>query len=162
MTESPQVICSCGATEVHATAPDRCVRGHVLVGNETALKHGVRRFEATGQAPAAVQQTVDAFREAVIADRGGASELSTLDSAYIRRLAEAETLARLLAADLATRGIFTPKGRVRNTFQRWTEIVGLWDRLCQRVGTDRRAKAVASLREYLQEQPSEVPSDDQH
>jgi hypothetical protein len=148
-TETPQPLCSCGADERHATDADRCIRGHVLIGNQTRRVHGVRAFETTGRLPDVLRQTVDEFRESVITDRGGASELSTLEAAYTRRLTEAETVVRLIASDLASRGLFTPRGRVRNTFQRWIEAVNLWDRLAQRVGTDRRARAIPTLRDYL-------------
>lgn len=146
---SPSAICSCGATERHSTDADRCTRGHVLVGNQARRLHGVRAFETTGRLPDILRQTVEEFRASVIADRGGASELSTLEAAYIRRLSEVETVARLLAADLASRGLLTPRGRVRGTFSRWLECIDRWDRLAQRVGTDRRGRAVSSLRDYL-------------
>jgi hypothetical protein len=131
-----------------------CVNGHFVPGNTARRLHGVRAFETTGRLPDVLRQTVEEFREAVLSDRGGATELSTLEAAYVRRLSEAETVARLLAADLAARGLFTPKGRVRNTFQRWTEAVSLWDRLAQRVGVDRRSRTVSSLRDYLAQAPS--------
>jgi hypothetical protein len=126
-----------------------CANGHFIPGNAARRLHGVRAFETTGRVPDVLRQAVEEFRESVIADRGGRSELSTLESAYCRRLSEAGTVARLLAADLAARGLFTPRGRVRNTFQRWTEAVALWDRLAQRVGVDRRARPVPSLSDYL-------------
>ena len=147
-TETPTPLCSCGATERHTTDADRCVRGHVLVGNQTRRVHGVRAFETTGRLPDVLRQTVEEFRQAVITDRGGSAELSTLEAAYIRRLSEVETVARLLAADLASRGLTTPRGRVRGTFSRWLECLDRWDRLAQRVGTDRRSRTV-TLRDYL-------------
>ena len=67
----------------------------------------------------------------------------TLEAAYIRRLSEVEAVARLLAADLATRGLTTEHGRVRGTFSRWLECLDRWDRLAQRVGTDRRARGLS-------------------
>jgi hypothetical protein len=133
----------CGATARHATNPNMCSAGHFIVGNAQRRTHGVRAFETTGHLPDVLRQTVEEFREAVIADRGGAAELSTLESAYIRRLSEVEAVARLLAADLASRGLTTAKGRVRSTFSRWLEAVDRWDRLAQRVGTDRRARALS-------------------
>ena len=149
----PTEICPCGATDRHSVEVDRCIRGHVLVGNQARRTHGVRAFETKGQLPDAFRQTVDEFRQAVITDRGGASELTTLEAAYIRRLSEIEAVARLLAADLASRGLTMPRGRVRSTFSRWLECLDRWDRLAQRVGTERRAKAVAtSLRDYLAQQ----------
>ena len=81
--------------------------------------------------------------------------MSTLEQAYCRRLGETEAVVRLLASDLATRGLFTPRGRVRNTFQRWTEAVSQWDRLAQRVGLGRQARAV-TLRDYLAQAGAEV------
>ena len=90
---------------------------------------------------------------------GGSAELSTLEAAYVRRLSEAETVARLLAADLAARGLFTPKGRVRNTFQRWTEAINLWDRLAQRVGVDRRSRPVLSLQDYMAQAQEQRPEE---
>jgi hypothetical protein len=148
-TDTPPPICRCGATERHESNAHMCANGHFIAGNAARRLHGVRAFETTGRLPDVLRQTVEEFRESVIADRGGSSELSTLEAAYVRRLSEAETVARLLAADLAARGLFTPKGRVRNTFQRWSEAVGLWDRLAQRVGVDRRSRPVPSLRDYL-------------
>ncbi len=155
-TETPSPpICSCGTTERHPAAADRCSRGHVLVGNsvgkqfedgnQAARTHGQYAYEARGAAalPDVLRQSVEQFREAVITDRGGASELSTLESAYIRRLSEVEAVARLLAADLASRGLTTAKGRVRSTFSRWLEALDRWDRLAQRVGTDRKARPMS-------------------
>jgi hypothetical protein len=150
-TDTPP-LCSCGATERHTADADRCVRGHVLVGNQTRRVHGVRAFETTGRLPDVLRQTVEEFRQAVITDRGGSAELSTLEAAYIRRLSEVETVARLLAADLASRGLTTPRGRVRGTFSRWLECLDRWDRLAQRVGTDRRSRTV-TLRDYLAHTP---------
>lgn len=141
-------VCACGATERHASTPNMCVNGHFVLGNQARRTHGVRAFETTGRLPDVLRQTVDEFREAVIADRGGPAELSTLQQAYCRRLSETEAVVRLLASDLATRGLFTPRGRVRNTFQRWTEAVSQWDRLAQRVGVARQARAL-SLCDYL-------------
>jgi hypothetical protein len=138
----------CGATARHETNAHMCSRGHFQPGNQARRIHGVRGFETTGRLPDVLRQTVEEFRLAVIADRGGEAEMSTLDAAYIRRLTEAETVVRLIASDLAKRGLFTPRGRVRNTFSRWTEAMNLWDRLAQRIGTDRRARAV-SLQDYL-------------
>lgn len=159
-TETPTPICRCGATERHSSNAHMCANGHFIPGNTARRLHGVRAFETTGRLPDVLRQTVEEFREAVLSDRGGSAELSTLEAAYVRRLSEAETVARLLAADLAARGLFTPKGRVRNTFQRWTEAVGLWDRLAQRVGVDRRARTVPSLQDYLRQ--AQAPSPEEH
>jgi hypothetical protein len=87
-------------------------------------------------------------------------ELSTLEAAYVRRLSEVETVARLLASDLASRGLMTPRGRVRGTFSRWLECLDRWDRLAQRVGTDRRGRQVPSLSAFLQQAAAATKGDD--
>jgi hypothetical protein len=86
----------------------------------------------------------------VITDRGGTDQLTAIECGYVRRLGELETVARLLASDLAQRGLFTAKGRVRGTFSRWLETLDRWDRYAQRVGAERRAKPVR-LVDYLAE-----------
>jgi hypothetical protein len=48
---------------------------------------------------------VDALREGVIADRGGESELSTLEHSYIEKLGDIDVTIRLLTRDIATNGL---------------------------------------------------------
>lgn len=81
--------------------------------------------------------------------------LSAIEGGYVRRLGELETVSRLLAGDLAQRGLFTPKGRVRSTFSRWLETLDRWDRFAQRVGVERRARRVSSLGEFFAEREHE-------
>ena len=149
-TSAQNSICTCGATSLHADDAHRCSAGHVLAGNSAARKTGVRAFETRGPAalPADMRQSVDEFRAQVIADRGGVDELTAVEGAYIRRLAELETVTRLLASDLAQRGLFTPRGRVRGTYGRWLETLDRWDRYAQRVGLERRSKPAPSPADY--------------
>ena len=142
------------AKQPHPEFPDRWADGTVRPGFPgPALKHGVHSYEKHGASalPDVLRQTVEQFREAVIADRGGASELSTLEAAYIRRLSEVETVTRLLASDLVQRGLMTAKGRVRGTFTRWLEALDRWDRLAQRIGVQRMAKPALTLDAYLRD-----------
>ncbi|MBA2305204.1 MAG: hypothetical protein H0W08_21600, partial [Acidobacteria bacterium] len=71
--------------------------------------------------------------------------LTAIEAGYVRRMAELETVTRLLASDLAQRGMFTTKGRVRNTFSRWLETLDRWDRYAQRIGVHRQPKRVDPL-----------------
>lgn len=139
------VVCRCGAG-IHAADTSRCASGHTLAGHAgPALKHGVwslERGRGAESLPPVVRDTVDAFREQVIADRGGADSLTAIEGGYVRRLGELEAVVRLLAADLAQRGLTTPKGRVRGTFGRWLEALDRWDRFAQRVGVDRKARRI--------------------
>jgi hypothetical protein len=119
-----------------------------LAGNEFALRSGVRRFEKHGTVAPEIGLSVQDFTARVVTDRG--DDLTAVQSAYVRRLGELETVARLLATDLAQRGLFTPRGRVRSTFSKWLETLDRWDRFAQRVGAERKARPVPSLAEYLE------------
>ena len=62
---------------------------------------------------------------------------------------EVETTLRLLAADLATRGLTTETGRVRSTFGKWLEALDRWEKLAAHISDGRRARQVPSLSAYL-------------
>lgn len=106
--------------------------------------------------PPETRQTIEVFREAVIQDRGGPENLTTVEAGYIRRLAELETVARLLASELAAHGVLTPRRRVRGIYGKWLETLDRWHRFAQAVGTERRARQVPTLREYLEQRTSQV------
>jgi hypothetical protein len=146
----PTPICACGAAERHGADAHRCAHGHALPGNQLHRTHGTYSFRDRGEAslPTDVRMTVADFRAAVISDRGGTEELSTIEAARIGHLAEVETTLRLLAHDLATRGLTTAKGRVRSTFSRWLEALDRWERLAGHIGDGRRARQVP-LSAYL-------------
>jgi hypothetical protein len=132
----------------HPDYPDRWSDGTLRQGNETALKHGLRRFEQRGAVPDELRVTTEEFRDGLVADQGGADALTTVRAGYCRRLSEIETCVRLLQNDLVQRGLFTPRGRVRNTYSRLLETIDRWDRLAQRLGMERRSKQVPSPQEY--------------
>jgi hypothetical protein len=159
--ESTPPLCSCGATERHATVADRCARGHALPGNQLHRTHGTYSFRDRGEAalPSDVRMTVAEFKAQVVSDRG--VELSAIEAARIGHLAEVETTLRLLAHDLATRGLMTAKGRVRSTFSKWLEALDRWERLAGHIGDGRRARQVPSLSDYLAQQ-AQAPSPEDH
>ena len=149
-TTPPVAVCSCGAGP-HATHAGICERGHAMRGNQLHRTHGAYSFRDRGVAslPSDVRLTVADFKATVISDRGGAEELSAIEAARIGHLAEVETTLRLLAHDLATRGLMTAKGRVRSTFSKWLEALDRWERLAGHVGDGRRPRQVPSLSAYL-------------
>ena len=134
----------------HPEHGDRWADGTVRPGNQAARTHGAYAFENRGPAalPADLRVSVDEFRAQVIRDRGGVDGLTAIEGGYIRRLGELETVVRLLASDLATRGLFTPRGQVRGTFSRWLESLDRWDKYAQRIGVDGH-KPVLTLSQRL-------------
>ena len=146
----------------HPVHADRFADGTLRPGFPgPALKSGV--FSAAvkrGDVPTDLRQSIDEFRVGLISDRGGASELSTVEAGYIARLCDVEVCCRLLQNDLVTRGVFTVKGRVRSTYDRFLTTIGTWDKLAQRVGADRRAKQVPSLQDFLEQRLDESGTHD--
>jgi hypothetical protein len=140
MADAP-ATCKCGAP-ANPRNPERCTRGHCLPGYRgPAWRHGVKSFEARGPEalPQELRTSVDGFRDALVADRGGLENTTTIERGYINRLVEIETVARLTAADLAQRGL------VRGTFDRWATSCELWDRYARRLGMDRKARHIDTL-----------------
>ena len=160
--ETP-VVCSCGAGP-HATRPNTCVRGHLTRGNQNARKSGVYAFRDRGAAslPPDVRLTVAEFKAQVERDRGGREELSAIEAARIGHLAEVETTLRLLASDLAQRGLTTAKGRVRSTFSKWLDAISTWERLAARIGDGRRARQLPSLSEYMEQARTSASPEQEH
>ncbi len=155
------IVCKCGASP--RADGRRCVRGHVLAGNDvgvssrfapgntSAQTHGawsLQRGRGEAALPATIAQTIEEFRASVISDRGGLENMTTVEVALVRRLSELEATCRLLAADIASKGLLTPRGRVRGVYRQWLESLDRFEKYCVRVGVDRRARVV-TLQERL-------------
>jgi hypothetical protein len=137
--------------ESAAERQERDERGRYLPGSQEGNQHartsGVRAFELHGEAalPSELRDELAAFRAALMADQGGASELTAIRAGYVQRLSEVEACLRLLAEDLRTRGLMTKRGRVRSTYDKLLQTIDRWDRLAQRLGMERRTLQVSSF-----------------
>jgi len=71
-------------------------------------------------------------------------------------LGDIDITIRLLTHDIATNGLLTPGGRVRDVYDKLLAGLAAFDRYAQRVGLQRRAKPVQSLSEVLdaEDQPN--------
>ena len=117
--------------------------------NTVNLKAGVRRYETKGTLPDELRAQVDAFGAGLVADQGGASEVTTIGGGYVRKLRHLEGYCELLAADLKKHGITTKRGSVRSAFTAYLAAIDRWDRIAQRLGMARRAKPVQDVDAYL-------------
>jgi hypothetical protein len=148
----------CANPKCHApidpTSGARCAKcGRVQFGNQYTLVHGGYAGGVRRDTPEDVQATraaVHDFRERLVADQGGRDALTAIHDGYITRLCEAESLCRLIGRDLAQRGCFTPRGRMRGTFAAFISAVTVWDRIGQRLGMARRQRDIGdvSIEEY--------------
>ena len=126
-------------TDTRDAATGRLLRGHIAAqttGVQTFLRRGPDALDD------GLREEHFAFRSAVYADLGGEEQLSTLAKSYVERLAELNTVANLLALDLAKRGILSPRGRVRSSLDQFMKCLDRWDKLAQRIGMERRPKRI--------------------
>ena len=117
-------------------------RGRWAPNNDGALQHGARRYELRGVLPDDVRVDLDAWSGQLMADRGGATELSAIEGAYCRRLTQLEGALELLGRDLHQHGVMTPRGRPRAAYRTFLDTLATFDRLAQRLGLERKAKRV--------------------
>jgi hypothetical protein len=144
------VVCpQCGALNPAGAkvckANPKC--GSFLPANQAARTTGIY---ARSQ-PSDIHQHAEAFTAGVISDLGGASELTTLENSYVRKLGDIDVTIRLLTHDIATNGLLTPGGRVRDVYDKLLSGLAAFDRYAQRVGLERRSKRVQSVADIIAE-----------
>jgi hypothetical protein len=146
----------CGARERHPANPkNQCVRGHFIVGSQQRLTHGARAFERHGDAvvPADVRLSADDFLKGIIADKGGASNLSTFKREYAQRARDLRVMLDLILQELVRNGLTTKGGRVRSAVSKYLEIFDRFDKVAQRLGLERDAREALSLTARLAAAP---------
>lgn len=135
--DDAKTCAKCGAS--HASTRTQCDKcGSFLTGNLAAKTHGL----FVTQQPPELKAHVDDFVAGVVADLGGASEMTTLKRGYVQKLGELELTISLLVEDIARRGLLTPTGHVRSTYPALLTALATFDRLAQRIGLERRAKHI--------------------
>jgi hypothetical protein len=138
------------ANEAGATS-GRDPAGRFTAGNVAAVKSGIYAAGfKRGDVPADLRMTAEDFRDGIVADLGGLSEMSTIERAYAQRLSDIDVTARMLLNDLIRRGLFTERGRVRSCYGRLLETYDRFDRFAQRLGMARRAKRVDVAAQFAQ------------
>jgi hypothetical protein len=116
-----------------------------LRANQVARRTGIY----ARQQPADLRLSADDLMAGIVSDLGGTDELSTLQTAYVRKLADIEITIRLLTSDIAAHGLLTPGGRVRDVYDKLLAGLGVFDRYAQRIGLERRARKVGNIAEQL-------------
>jgi hypothetical protein len=129
-------------------------KGRFAPGNNAARKTGATEFERHGAEVLTpdFRAEHENFRNDLIADQGGLSELSTVRLALIERAAQAHTMASLLAADLSRRGVTTERGRTRKSLDQFFKCVDRFERLARRIGLERRPKVARRTLEDFERQ----------
>ena len=146
----------CGATARHPTNPkNMCVRGHFIPGSQQRLTHGARAFERHGDAvvPPDVRLTADDMLAGIIADKGGANNLTTLKREYAQQARHFRVMLDLILHDLVRNGVTTKGGRVRSAVSKYLEIFDRFDKVAQRLGLERDAREALSFTARLAAAP---------
>jgi hypothetical protein len=155
-TETPPPICACGATEQHAVDAHRCARGHALPGNQLHRVHGAYSFRDRGErtVPADFRTSADDMLAGIIADKGGAENLTTLKREYAQQVRNLRVMLDLIGNYLVRNGLTTPRGRVRTAVNKYLEVFDRFDKAAQRLGLERDARPVPTLNEFLEARAS--------
>ena len=119
-----------------------------LPKNQLQREHGIY---SRLPPPADLREKVDALRAGVISDRGGESELSTLERSYVEKLGDIDVTIRLLTHDIAVHGLLTKSGGVRGVYDKLLAGLAAFDRYAVRVGLERRAKSVQTIAEIMRD-----------
>jgi hypothetical protein len=143
-----EVICpQCGAVNPPGSkvckANPTC--GSFLPTNQAARTTGIY---ARSQPPH-LKEHAQELMSGIASDLGGEAELSTLENSYVRKLGDIDITIRLLTHDIATYGLLTPGGKVRDVYDKLLAGLAAFDRYAQRVGLERLTKRVPSLSEVM-------------
>jgi hypothetical protein len=113
-----------------------------LPANQLQRKTGIYSRQPP---PPEIREKADELRAGVIADRGGLSELTTLELSYVEKLGDLDVTIRLITHDIAVNGLMTPGGNVRAVYDKLLAGLAAFDRYAQRIGTERRSRTVNPL-----------------
>lgn len=155
---------SAGVEPIRETADEAPEPGnkaaHPLYSNRWA--DGTQRLHADGIArkhpkmatdTADVQQRLREDRDAIIADRGGAENLSRILISASGELAFVLFALDQWKAHFIDKGLTTRRGRVRSAYASYLSTLDRYIRLAQMVGLDRRPRRVPSPAEWLDSLP---------
>jgi hypothetical protein len=141
-SQAQPVVCARCQTP---NAPDEavCVScKSFLPANQLQRKTGIYSRQPP---PPEIREKADELRAGVITDRGGLSELTTLELSYVEKLGDLDVTIRLLTHEIATNGLLTPGGNVRAVYDKLLAGLAAFDRYAQRIGVERRQRSVNPL-----------------
>jgi hypothetical protein len=130
--------------------------GQFLPLNKAAEVHGVVTAERRGLTPEMVR-TLAEFRSAVLADLGGAENLSAIERAYVESLVSTASIIEMLAAYLRANGPLTARGRQRTSVATMLAAISTFDKLSARLGLERRKKpaSLTTIEDYMNSREAE-------
>lgn len=155
--------CRCG--RAWRDTPDargvwRCGQGHPKPGTPgLALKHGGRSMNVLRGTLPSQEKAVELLGErqaAILADLGGADQVSWLRTDLVRRYLEMSLVADYLAHNMVRNGVLSAKGRTRAAVTTYVQVVDRLTRLANTLGLERQARPVG-LAGYITPHHTEEP-----
>jgi len=124
--------------------------GTAGVGNLLALKHGAYARQLVTRPE--LQAEIASREREVVADLGGAEQLSAVMRQLVTRYVQTGVIADALAADVFDRGPLTSKGRARAAVSLFLQVLDRQHRLALALGLERRTRRVPTLEEWAAQQ----------
>lgn len=127
--------------------------GRWLLQNRGAEQHGAVTLERRGTdvvLTPELRSALEEFRAGVLSDLGGDDNLTMLERGLVDRICEIQAICCHLAADVARRGVLTPRGRQRSSVGTLYAGIDRYQRLSAQLGLKRRAKEITdTIQDYL-------------
>jgi hypothetical protein len=129
-----------------STAVDRDAGGKFVRGNRAALLHGRRaRAALRPRVGPDIQAALDEAEAAILADLGGAQNVSRLALDLVARYAELTAVASGLITQVVESGPVTPRGRTRSVLQAYLSVADRQLALARILGLARRQSDAIDL-----------------
>ena len=132
------------------TTVGRDGRGRVTRGNTVGLKHGARSLQIRLAQIEAKRGALDAERAVILADLGGANNVSAIKARLVGRFLETSVIAEWLGGNLLVDGVLTGKGKARAAATLYLQVVDRVHRLSGALDLSRQAKRL-DLDTYLRD-----------
>jgi hypothetical protein len=134
--------CACGAES--PAGSHRCLRcGTFLAGNQAARTSGVY----AKQQPLEIMMTADQVLDGLVADKGGTSEMTTLERSAAAKVRDVEILLALNKQTIIRDRLASRSGQ--RAHDRYLAATDRWLRLVDKLGMGRRSKRVPTAAELL-------------
>ena len=156
-------VCRCGAP-ANPRHKDRCRNGHPVKDNTISLIHGAnskRVMHAGLPEQAEVRAMLREKEAAIVADLGGAGNLSTIKREVVTRFLQTSVVADFLGSNIVKHGVLTTKGKTRAAVTTYLQVVDRLTRLALTLGLERQTKQVPTVEDFLrqrQQQPPQEPA----
>ena len=131
---------------------DRCPTpgcGAALPGNKLTLASGARSVRSGAELFPEAAIVLREREAAILADLGGAENVSTTRAELVTRFVQASAIADSLGDQIVRGGVTSAKGRPRAAVSLYLSVLDRLTRMASAIGLERQQKRAASLAEVL-------------